>query len=130
MAWKRFNPNPIAGNRAGDCVVRAISAATDKSWYDVYWDLCELGAEMGDWGNRNHIWRKYLRDLGFRQDVIPDFCPDCYTVAEFCKDNPRGMFILATGAEGGTHVVAVVDGDYYDSWDSGKEVPIYLFRRA
>jgi hypothetical protein len=26
-------------------------------------------------------------------------------------------------------VVAVVDGDYYDTWDCGDEVPVYYFER-
>jgi len=33
--------------------------------------------------------------------------------------------ILATG----THVIAVGDGNYYDTWDSGQEVPIYYWRK-
>lgn len=127
--WVEWNPNPIAGNRAGDCVIRAIAAVTGRDWYDIYWDLCEMGAEMGDWGNSNPVWRDYLRELGFRQYVVPNSCPFCYTVREFCEDNPNGTFILATGADNGNHVVAVLDGDYYDSWESGNEIPIYYFSR-
>lgn len=26
-------------------------------------------------------------------------------------------------------VVAVVDGDYYDAWDSGNEIPLYYWRK-
>jgi hypothetical protein len=33
--------------------------------------------------------------------------------------------MLATG----THVVAVIDGNYYDTWDSGDEVPIALWKK-
>jgi hypothetical protein len=29
----------------------------------------------------------------------------------------------------GTHVVAVIDGDYYDAWDSGNEVIDRYFTR-
>ena len=40
-------------------------------------------------------------------------------------DNPEGKYLLATG----THVVTVIDGDYYDTWDSGDEIPIYYFTK-
>ena len=46
------------------------------------------------------------------------------TVREFAKDHPEGKYILGTG----THAVAVIDGDYIDTWDSGDEVPIYYFQ--
>lgn len=26
-------------------------------------------------------------------------------------------------------MVSVVDGDYYDAWDSGKEVPVYYWHK-
>ena len=42
----------------------------------------------------------------------------------FCEKYPTGVYVIGTG----THAVAVVDGDYYDSWDSGNEVPSYFWR--
>lgn len=36
------NPNP-KGSYVGDCVVRAIVIATDKSWFEVFVDLCVNG---------------------------------------------------------------------------------------
>ena len=56
---------------------------------------------------------------------MPNMCPPCYTVKDFCKDHPVGTYILATGS----HVVTVVDGNYYDTWDSGTEVPIYYWKK-
>jgi hypothetical protein len=66
-----------------------------------------------------------LRYNGFRKFYLPDTCPDCYTIRQFCRDNPIGKFIVGTG----THVVAVLDGNYYDTWDSGDEVPISLWKK-
>ena len=51
--------------------------------------------------------------------------PYCYTVKDFCKDHPQGVFVLGTG----THAVAVIDGDYYDAWDSGNKVPLFYWRK-
>ena len=38
---------------------------------------------------------------------------------------PTGKYIVATG----THAVAVVNGDYYDAWDSGHVMPIYYYTK-
>ena len=36
--FKEYNPNPV-GNNVGDCVIRAITKAMDKSWEDTYIDI-------------------------------------------------------------------------------------------
>ena len=124
MAYKYYNPNPHHKSR-GDCVVRAISKAMNQSWNHTYLELCIQGYLMKDWGDSNEVWDSYLRGCGFIRKVIPNTCPDCYTVRDFCYDNPYGIFILATGS----HVVAVIDGSYYDSYDSGMESPIFYYMR-
>lgn len=118
-----YNPNPTGKDTQTDCVVRALSKVLNKSWTEVYWDLCKLGYEQGVWGDRMPVWSKYLRQHGFRRYTIPNFCPDCYTIDEFSKEFNKGVYVLATDV----HVVAVVDGDIYDAWDSRKEVPAYYF---
>lgn len=124
MAFKYYNPNKVSNNR-GDCVIRAISKVTNQTWEKTYWDLCEVGFDHGDWGNANDVWDSYLRSYGFKRHVIPNTCPNCYTVREFCRDHPRGIFVLSIG----NHTVASIDGDYYDSWNSGSEIPIFYYER-
>lgn len=85
---------------------------------------------MGDWGNTNVVWRKYLKDKGFTQHAVPNSCPDCYTVKDFAAEHPRGTYILSVGANGGNHAVTVINGDYFDSWDSGNEIVLFYYRRA
>lgn len=119
------NINP-ASAIVGDCVVRAIAFATDSDWDSVYLGLCLQGYLMKDMPNANNVWGVYLRTRGFERHIIPNTCPDCYTVRDFCTDNPIGVFVLATGS----HVIAIVDGNYYDTWDSGNEVPIYFWSKA
>ena len=122
--YVEFNPNPVRA-LVGDCTVRAISKALNKSWQDIYIELAIQGLNMNDMPSSNRVWGEYLYKNGFRRFIIPDSCPDCYTIKDFCKEHNRGKFILATG----THVVCAVDGNYYDSWDSGDEVPIYYWRK-
>lgn len=119
------NPNPN-GNRVGDCVIRAISIASDSEWEEIYINLAIQGYIMKDMPSSNHVWSSYLMSKGFDRKVVDDICPDCFTIEEFCKFNPKGTYILATG----THVVAAIDGDYYDTWDSGDEVPIFYFKKG
>ena len=124
MAWVKFNANPI-GKRVGDCTVRAISKATDQDWESTYSALAAEGFFLCDMPSANHVWGAYLRRKGYARSIIPDTCPDCYTVEDFCRDNPCGVYILALPS----HVIAVIDGDWYDTWDSGQEVPIYFWER-
>ena len=124
MAYIKFTNNPY--NRStGDCVIRALSVALKLSWDDVFWNLTAKAYEMGDILSSNSVWGEYLKDVGFIRKVIPNSCPDCYTVAEFALDNPYGTYVLGTG----THAVAVVNGNIYDAWDSSKEVPIYYYEK-
>ena len=122
MSYVYFNPNPL-GKRVGDCVIRAVGKLVGKDWQTTYLEISMTGFELCDMPSSNSVWAAYLKKQGYRKHVIPDTCPDCYTVRDFCRDNPRGRYLLATGS----HVVTVVDGDYYDAWDSGDEVPIYFW---
>lgn len=117
-----YNTNP-RGINTGDCVIRAISKALDTDWEKVYMALTVKGLEKAMWGDTNAVWEKYLRENGFEQHVLPDTCPDCYTIADFADDHRTGTFIVATGS----HVVTVQDGNYFDSWDSGNLIPSYYF---
>lgn len=122
--WIQANPNPV-NKLVDDCVIRAISIILDVDWLWVYDELYEIGRSMYDVEISNNVWPKLLKEEGFKRHIIPDTCPDCYTVRQFCKDYQNGKYILATGS----HVIAVIDGNYYDTWDSGDEVPIYYFSR-
>ena len=124
MAYIFYNPNP-AGSFVGDCVIRAITKATDSDWDSVYLAICMKGFELKDMGSSNAVWGAYLRSKGYFRKAIPNTCPDCYSIREFTKDHPNGSFILATGS----HVVAVNNGNYYDAWDSGNEIPIYYWAK-
>lgn len=121
--WRYFNPNK-RGRLTGDCVVRAVCAATGKDWDEVYTGVALTAYARDDMPSSNHVWRFYLRSLGFRRATIPDTCPDCYTVNDFADDHPHGNYILGTG----THAVAVVDGGIVlDTWDSRDEIPLYYY---
>lgn len=124
MSYQYFNPNPAEKN-AGDCVIRALCAVLKEPWESVYTALSVQGYMMHDWGNSDPVWGAYLRSRGFSRSVIPNSCPDCYTIADFAENHPRGEYVLGTGK----HAVAVVDGVIYDTWDSSREIPIFYYER-
>ena len=123
--YKPFNDNPRENYNADDCVIRAIMQVTDKSWEEIYTALCVEGFYIGDWGNNNGSWDWYVRSLGFKRYVCPNECPFCYSINDFANEHTSGKYIVATG----THAVAVINGDYYDAWDSGKLIPIYYYTK-
>ena len=121
--WVRCNPNPL-GRQAEDCVIRAVAIATDQSWRQTYRELCGLGEIMADLPNSNAVWGRYLREKGAKQFLLPEACPECITVQAFADRYPEGVYVIGTGG----HAVAVIDGDWYDSWDSFAEVPSIFWR--
>ena len=124
MGYVYFNNNPLE-KATGDCVVRAISIVTGMSWDEAYEAVCEEGFRLAEMPSTNTAWGALLRRIGFEKLVVPDTCPTCYTVRDFCEEYPNGVYMLATG----THVVAVINGNWIDAWDSGNEYPIYYWRR-
>lgn len=122
--WSRYNPNP-SGRNVGDCAVRAVSKALNTDWERAYALIAANGYYMNDMPSSDSVWGSVLRQNGFYRSVIPNHCPDCYTAEDFTRDHPQGVYVLGFGG----HVATVVDGVLYDSWDSSKEIPVYVWRK-
>ena len=122
MAFVNFNANPEK-KMVDDCTVRALSVALDIDWESAYVGLALQGFIDANMPDQKSVWGNYLKSKGFKRHTLPDTCPDCYTIIDFTRDYPQGIFIVATY----DHVVAVVNGDYYDTWDSGYKIPIYYW---
>lgn len=116
-----YDANP-SGSPTGDCVIRAIATITRRPWRDIHWDLAILSNQRCKMMDDNVIWHEYLKNLGFKIYAIQD---PCMRIKDFCNSHPYGEYILGTGR----HVVAVIDGDYYDAWDSGNEFPVFYWRK-
>ena len=121
--WTEYQPNPVRSDGVGDCSVRAVSKALDLTWEQSYVRLALNGFLMGDVISSDAVWGALLRQNGFRRYVVPDSCPDCYTVADFCKDHPAGTYVIKSPG----HVAAVVDGVLFDAWDSENQVVLYYW---
>lgn len=121
--WIRANPNP-KGKQASDCVIRAICIALNQSWYQVFDELCFTAREDCDMPSVDAVWGHLLYLKGFEPFSLPEYCPRCITIKEFARQFPFGIYIIGTGY----HAVCVIDGDYYDSWDSGDEIPSFFWK--
>lgn len=124
MAYINVNPNP-KGSYVGDCVIRALCIAFNEPWNEVYVGVCIEGYLLCDMPSSNKVWGEYLKNRGYVRHMVPSDCPGCYSVRDFCSEFFKGTYILGTG----THVLTVIDGNYYDTWDSGDEQPIYYWTK-
>lgn len=125
MSYVYLNVNPDK-NKTADCTIRAVSFTLDQSWDTTFIHIAVECLMYHDMPEANYIWAGYLKSKGYKRKLIPDTCPNCYTVRDFCLDHPHGTYILGTGF----HAVAVRDGDYYDIWDCGDEIPIYYWMKG
>ena len=122
--YMNYNNNPLA-RRVGDCSVRAVAKALGIDWETAYSMIAKNGFLMGDMMSSDAVWGSVLRQNGFVKELVPNTCPDCSTTTDFCKDHPKGTYVIGYGG----HVATVVDGNVYDTWDVSSEVPIYYWRK-
>lgn len=114
--WIKANPNPC-GKEVPDCVIRAIAIALNQSWYQVFDELCDVARNDCNMPSADMVWGHYLYLKGFQPFLLPPDCPRCITVMDFAQMFPAGTYIIGTGG----HAVCIIDGNYFDSLDSGNE---------
>ncbi len=122
--YSYYQPNP-QGKKTDDCVIRALTKALGVDWEtaSIYAVIQQI--RDADLFTKNYVWGNLLLRNGYSKHHIPDTCPACYTVKDFCRDYAKGLYIVGTG----DHVLATLDGDYFDSFDSGDMVPIVYYRK-
>ena len=124
--FRYHNPNP--GKAAcGDCAVRALSLALGEDWSTIYEDLCELGGHIYRMPNDKDCVTTYLTRRGFRRTGVPIKKGNKrLTVSGFTELHQEGVYIL----EIHNHLVAVVNGLYWDTWDSGSKCIYNIWARS
>ena len=118
--WRFYNPNPC-NVLVGDCTIRACSLITDTTWKKTHENLSQLSRVRCNMPSANVVWGEYLEGRGMVYKV-PRFP---LTIRQFCREHPTGSFTIGTGE----HAVTVIDGEWYDIWDSGYERVLYYFER-
>lgn len=121
--FKFENKNPL-NLLTGDCAIRTCSTLLGESWEESYVSVSRKGLDLCRMPTDNGVWGAYLRDNGFIRLGVENTCPTCYTVRDFAYDHPRGEYAL--GLDG--HVVALMNGTWYDTWDCGDETVLYYWK--
>lgn len=113
-----FNPNPTAkvdkktGKpkrwNKGDCVIRAFCGALNKSWDDVFTEMCKLGAKYHDMPNSHKVIEKYAEQNGMIKVSLPDYI----TVGYFASTHD-GIYVVNIRS----HVACVRDNQVNDCWN-------------
>ena len=105
--------------KAGDCQIRALTKVFNCTWveaFDLTIPICRASQTYTIFAGSITFAKDNLKQLGFEYTGISNkkgtHRP---TVKSFAKDHATGRYILVVA----NHVVACVDGRYYDTWDSG-----------
>lgn len=108
-------------DESGDCQIRALSKVLNIEWVDAFDITIPICRELQTYTIFDCNLKKAkeaLAKIGFEYHGVSNkrglIRP---TVDEFAKDHPTGRYIARVAH----HVVAVVDGKYYDTWDSGNK---------
>ena len=120
--FRYYNPNPTGRVSVGDCAVRAVSKALGITWDDAFNILVDTARLRGDMPSSNAVIDEVLTDYGFHKETFSD-CYKCHTVSEFAEKHPYGTYVLGTGS----HVIAIKNGDWWDSWRSDDEPILYYW---
>lgn len=109
--YRYLNQNP-KGRHLDDCVLRAISLVTNRTWEDVYNELVELSGDEGYLFNNVTFVEDYL------DDRYPRECHYAKTIGEFANEYPYGKYLATTNS----HIVAIIDGIIYDTFNPSNKI--------
>lgn len=109
-----INVNP-KNKKTGDCVIRALTSASGKGYYQVSDELYELSKKTGHMLNSKQTYEKWLDANGFvkhKQPRKPDGTK--YTVREIKElvgDLEQAVVSMAN------HLTSYEHGRIVDTWD-------------
>ena len=115
-----FQPNEKdIKDKVGDCQIRAFCKVLGITWleaFDMTIPICRELQTYTIFDCDHKKTKAAMERLGFKYTGISNKKGSVRpTVDEFAKSHPSGRYIVSVAH----HVVAIVDGKYYDTWDSG-----------
>lgn len=114
MSYIKYNANP-KGWKTGDCVVRAIAAATQQPWEDAYNDLCEIGRKKCRMPNDTQTYAAYLKQKGFTQEKqLRHSNGNWYTIEEVVEAYPHSILLIHCSH----HLTVAIYGTIIDLWNT------------
>lgn len=118
--YKYYQPNDKdLKDKTGDCQVRALSKALNISWleaFDLTIPICRRLQTYTVFDGNHEKTVEAMQDLGFVYTGVSNKKGTKRpTVKSFAASHKSGTYILKVSH----HVVACVNGEYFDTWDSG-----------
>ena len=123
------NANP-KGRLTSDCVIRAICTVLDVPYSKIVMDLAQMQCELGYDDGDTKLYDKYMQKQGWVKVKQPRKDDNTkFTGVEFCRtlEHPiyseelnlpyceRARILAHIGTH---HIVAIVEGQVWDTWDS------------
>lgn len=100
--------------RIGDCVIRAISIATEQNYKQIWTELFGIAQEIGLFPNNDGVSVKYLEKNGWQE--IKFSGKELIRINNTkVTDHSKGKFIICYIRH---HWVAMKDNTIYDTWNS------------
>lgn len=111
--YEYLNINPKQ-KKTSDCVVRALTLATGRDYYDVYKELFDISVKTGYMLNEKRVEDLFLKNNGFVKYKQPKKIDGTkYTIGEI--DQIVGARIIVVRCAG--HLTTVVDATLLDILD-------------
>lgn len=106
--FKYYNANPL-GRHVSDCSVRAISLATNKTWYQTYTELSVFAQSQAITFSEIEFIDQYLSEQYER------YCSDkkLFQLKDFLELQLPGRWLVTMSG----HITCVIDGTCYDTFD-------------
>lgn len=116
--FRYYNCNPYCLH-TDDCVIRAITAGTGKSWEEVVSDLSQYMIKYGYMINTPETYSVYLKDNGWVYHKAPVKRGGAsMTIGEFAKKFNGHAIVHVDN----NHVTYLADGKIWDLWDPSDHI--------
>ena len=112
----KFNNGGWVGAKRGDCVMRAISIATERSYDLVFNELMDLAKEKQNLPNNKKVYMPYLNALGWKWKPTMGIGTGCKVHLK-TSELPKGRIICRCSR----HLVAVIDGVIHDTYNPSRD---------
>lgn len=116
--FKYYQPNDKdEKDEFGDCAMRALCLTEDIPWLDAYDLMYKYSREIQCPMNCKYGFEHIMRKLGYEYVGISNKKgskrPTVKQMSKKIKDGKKAIAVVAN------HYVAMKDGNFYDTWDSG-----------
>lgn len=127
--YREYNANPKK-RKTSDCVIRALTVALNKKYEIVARDLFNISHELVTTQTATETYTHYL-DKYYTLDKIyvmhlVNGKRKRLTVRDICQKFKKGTFVVTVA----NHLVAVKDGQFYDTFDCSNKSAYKIWRVA